>query len=99
MKADHPSTPWRRLVGRARGFIDSRDTSAPFGFAGRVAALAWQGRASPAALFERFALKALTIACLLAIGSAALNYSALLPPETAEDETVLEDPIGVLLDS
>lgn len=69
--------PWNRLTAAARNMSDSRDGSAPYGFATRVAALAFSQEEKLVSLFDRFALRALGVACLLALGSFALNYQAL----------------------
>ncbi len=69
-------TGWERLVLAARGARDDRDTSAPYGFATRVAALAMAQR-PPAltAIFERFSWRALGVAGLLALVSFAANFA------------------------
>jgi hypothetical protein len=72
---NHPRSPWVRLTAAARTMRDDRDTSAPFGFATRVVALAMNPERPVASLFDLFALRALAVACLLAIFSVALNYS------------------------
>jgi hypothetical protein len=72
---NHPRHPWARLTAAARTVRDDRDTSAPFGFATRIAALAMSQERPMASLFDVFALRALVVACLLAIFSVALNYS------------------------
>ena len=72
-----PRHPWARLTAAARTVRDARDTSAPFGFATRVGALALARERPLASLFDLFALRALTVASLLAIFSIAVNYSEL----------------------
>jgi hypothetical protein len=72
-----PRHPWARLTTAARTVRDDRDTSAPFGFATRVAALAMGQDRKMASLFDLFALRALGVACLLAVISVAMNYSEL----------------------
>lgn len=71
---NHPQHPWARLTRAARAVRDERDATAPYGFATRVAALALAPERALSSLFERFALRALGVACLLALGSVALNY-------------------------
>ena len=78
MSLPDPQHPWSRLAAAARRQADERDTSAPYGFSTRVAALAWTDVRGPV-LLERFALRALGLAALLALGSVALNYSAVAP--------------------
>lgn len=72
-----PRHPWPRLVAAAREVRDDRDATAPYGFATRVAALAFAQEARVASLFERFALRAVGVATLLALFSVVLNYQAL----------------------
>ena len=81
MKPQHIRDPWSRLVAAARTARDERETSAPYGFSTRIAALAWAPEPRLGLLFERFALRALALACLLALGSVALNYPVLDRPE------------------
>ena len=77
MKPQSPHDPWSRLVAAARTVRDERDASVPYGFSTRVAALAFAQEQRRGSLFERFALRAVALACLLALGSVALNYQAL----------------------
>jgi hypothetical protein len=72
---------WSRLAAAARSSRETRDESMPYGFATRVAALAGVQQRSVVSVFERFALRALGVACLLALGSFALNYRALVVPQ------------------
>ena len=72
-----PRHPWTRLTAAARTVRDERDLSAPFGFATRVSTLGLAGERPLASLFDLFALRALAVACLLAIVSIAVNYSEL----------------------
>lgn len=97
MKTDH--NEWLRLVAAARRApADSRDTSAPYGFSARVAALAM---ATPlerplSALFERLSLRAIGVAGLLAAVSVAAN----LPPVLRmleEDAIAVQDPVVEVL--
>lgn len=74
----NPQNPgWEKLVGVARGARDDRPESAPYGFATRVAALALAGEGlSGATLFERWSLRAVAVAGLLAVLTVAVNYSS-----------------------
>ena len=73
-----PRHPWSRLTQAARAVQDDRDSSAPYGFATRVVALAFaQEERRVASLFERFAFRAVGVASLLALFSIVLNYDAL----------------------
>jgi hypothetical protein len=103
MKFNDPRHPWPRLVAAARQIPHADDATAPYGFATRVAALAF-AQERRASLFERFALRALGAACLLAVASAAINYSTIAQPmnKPIDDEvqfTPVEDPVSVLLDA
>lgn len=72
-----PRHPWARLTAAARTVHDDRDSSAPYGFTTRMAALAFAAHQNVPSLFERFALRALGVASLLALGSVALNYNSI----------------------
>lgn len=65
---------WQRLAAAARTVRDERDASAPYGFATRVAALAMAHERRVVSVLDRMALRALGVACLLALFSVALNY-------------------------
>jgi hypothetical protein len=99
MNPADPNQPWSRLAAAARRAPDDRDTAAPYGFATRVAALAMAQERVTVSLFERFSLRALGVACLLAFVSVAVNYSA-LNGIVAEDDTgiVTDDPVAELVD-
>ena len=100
--------PWSKLVAAARNAPDDRDTSAPYGFATRVTAHAWAQRPRRVSLFEHFALRAVGVACLLAVGSVALNYNAITVPPPAGSEAVADvsdvvlppadDAVAIVLD-
>lgn len=92
-----PRHPWMRLTASARTVRDERDASAPYGFATRMAALAFAEERKVASLFERFALRAVGIACLLALGSLALNYGALTSAPVGAPATVLANVDEVLV--
>ena len=103
MNLNDPKHPWARLTTAARTVTDDRDTSAPYGFATLVTALAWAPE-RPVVSLERFALRAVGIACLLAVLSVAVNYSVIVnrPVATAaaaEDELPVEDPVALLIDA
>ena len=103
-----PRHPWSRLTAAARTVQDDADATAPFGFATRVAALAFAQEGRVASLVERFALRAVGVATLLALFSVVLNYQALAPvaPKSAAavsqvEETDLvpaDDAVAVVLD-
>jgi hypothetical protein len=104
-----PRHPWSRLTAAARAVWDERDTSAPYGFATRVAALAFSQDRAVSFVFERFAFRALSIATLLAVFSVALNYEALSTPgnvtvstpavAVAEAELMaVDDAVAIVLD-
>lgn len=101
-----PRDPWSRLTAAAREVRDERDTAAPYGFATRVAALAFAQERRIASLFDRFALRALGVASLVALGSVAVNYSAISMPPTASVATAdyyeplvpVDDAVAIVLD-
>jgi hypothetical protein len=101
-----PRHPWSRLTAAAREASDDRNTSAPYGFATRVAALAFAQEPHGVSLFERFALRALGVAALLALFSVALNYQALSSSATGAavamsydgEVTPKDDAVAIILD-
>jgi len=100
-----PRHPWSRLTAAARQARDERDASMPYGFATRIAALAFAQERRMASLFERFALRAVSAASLLALFSIVLNYSAIsttggsaaAPVEDIE-LIAADDAVAVVLD-
>ena len=80
MNLQPPRDPWSRLAAAARNVCDERDDSAPYGFSTRIAALALAQERVAVSIFDRFALRALGVACLLAVGSLAMNYDVLTLP-------------------
>jgi hypothetical protein len=97
MNLNDPKHPWVRLTAAARTVSDDRSTEAPYGFATRVTAIAFASPRSPLSLVERFALRAVGVACLLAILSVAVNYSALSRATAPVEEIVAEDDTVSLL--
>ena len=101
-----PRQAWTRLTTAARRVQDDRDLSAPYGFATRVVALAFAQERRVASLFERFALRAVGVASLLALFSIVLNYPALsttgsttVTPQVDEIELVaVDDAVSIVLD-
>jgi hypothetical protein len=87
---------WRQLTVAARQAQAEREVAAPYGFATRVAARA-MSEEPPAmiAMFGRFSVRALYLACLLTFASVAANYLAFAGTE--EDEQGLIDPISEVL--
>ena len=101
-----PRHPRSRLTAAARQVRDDRDSSAPYGFATRIAALALAQERRVASLFERFALRAVGVASLLALFSVVLNYQALstepvLASASVEEPELIiaaDDAVAVVLD-
>jgi hypothetical protein len=102
-----PRHPWSRLTAAAREVPVDQDASAPYGFATRVAALALAQEKRITSLFERFALRAVGVATLLALFSVALNYDVITTeaPTGATvvrfDESELvpkDDAVAIVLD-
>lgn len=102
MNPDDPRTPWSRLVAGARRADAERGAEAPYGFATRVAAQAFAAERRGAPPFERFALRALGIACLVALLSLAANYPALKTPAPAaspnETMMVADDGLAIVME-
>lgn len=99
MNSSDPQHPWARLTAAARRAPDERETAAPYGFATRVVAQAFAQERAAASLFDRFALRALGVACLLALLSVAVNYSVFSTSTTADDDLPADDPISALLNA
>lgn len=98
MKSNQPHDSWSRLVTAARAVPDDRSAAAPYGFSTRIAALAVAVERVHASLFDRFALRAVSLACALAIGSVLLNFSAVMTDGTRDvADGVNYDPVAVLL--
>jgi hypothetical protein len=87
---------WQRLITAARQAPETRDVAAPYGFATRIAARALSDE-GPAvlAVFGRFSVRALWVACLLTLVSVAANYLAFAGSE--DDEQSLIDPVSEVL--
>lgn len=79
---------WQRLAAAARRAPEDRDDTAPFGFATRVAALAFAGRSLPTTgmLLEKFALRGLLAACACSAAAAAFGYSVLTADPDSQTE-------------
>ncbi|MBC7366956.1 MAG: hypothetical protein H7343_09130 [Undibacterium sp.] len=98
MKPDDHNPSWARLTAAARRAPFAGDTAAPYGFATRVAALAFAAERPMRSLFERFSLRAVGVASLLAVLSVVANYSVLTVEVAEEDYSVAgEDPVALLL--
>lgn len=98
MNPTDPKHPWSRLAAAARQAPEARETAAPYGFSTRVAALAFAQERAPVSLLERFSLRALGVACLLAVVSAAVNYSAVANALTEQEGLTTDDPVAELVD-
>jgi hypothetical protein len=89
---------WPRLTALARRApADTREASAPLGFATRVAALAFeQSERRVASLFELLAPRALWVAAALVIASVLVNYSSFGISSSTDDAEMVDDPIAML---
>jgi hypothetical protein len=92
-----PDQKWPRLVAAARRAEDTRDMAAPYGFATRVAALVLAPERAAASLLERFSLRALGLASLLAIACFAANYSTVVSL-FRDDAGLADDPVAEMVD-
>ena len=88
---------WDRLVTAARRAPVAEDVAAPYGFATRVAAraLGERERSGLLAVFGRFSVRALWVAGVLMLASAAANYLALADSEDEEQSGL--DPVSEVL--
>ena len=92
-----PDQKWPRLIAAAGRAGDARDTAAPYGFATRVAALALAPERAAASLLERFSLRALGLAALLAVVCVAANYSTVVSL-FRDDSATADDPVAEIVD-
>ena len=84
---------WQRLVVAARQAPVADEGATPYGFATRVAARAlYAGQPAVLAVFGRFSVRALYLACLLTLTGVAANYLAFAGTE--DDEQNLIDPVS-----
>ena len=88
---------WPRLAAAARQARDTRDTAAPYGFATRVAALAMAQERLAVSLLERFSLRALGLAGLLALVCVAANFST-VTSLFRDDAATTDDPVAEIVD-
>ena len=88
---------WSRLTAAARQAQDTRDTAAPYGFATRVAALAMAQERLAVSLLERFSLRALGVASLLALVCVATNIST-VTSLFREEAATSDDPVAEMID-
>jgi hypothetical protein len=88
---------WPRLAAAARRAGDPRDTSAPVGFATRVAALGLAPGRAAGSLLERFSFRALGLAALLAVVCVATNYSTLVGA-LSDEAASADDPVAEIVD-
>jgi hypothetical protein len=94
--SDHDHS-WARLTAGARLAPRDAEAAAPYGFSTRVAALAFAAERPMRSLLERFSLRAVGVAGLLAVLSVAVNYAELTAMPAEDDAITLEDPVAVLL--
>lgn len=91
------STAWIRLAEAARRarFDDVRDIPAPYGFATRIAARALDMPPTSAGPFfvAKLTLRALGVACLLAIVSVSINLGSILNDIDAQARELGGTPI------
>jgi hypothetical protein len=89
---------WAKLAQRTQAEPQS-DDAMPFGFSTRVVA-AWNARPQEAtwAMMEWFTWRALALAMIIAIGSAAISYdglSTVLANETSQASAFIDDLINL----
>jgi hypothetical protein len=97
MKRSNPA--WERLVAAARNVPDERDVQAPFGFATRVAEIGLTSKRKGLSHLERTSLRAMILACGLAVAAIALNYTSIRDLFQNQDQTPpSDDPIAELVE-
>ena len=97
MKPTDHDQSWARLTAGARRAPRGIAAAAPFGFSTRVAALAFAAEGPMRSLLERFSLRAVGVASLLAVASVVVNYPV-LTAHPADELIALEDPVATLLE-
>ncbi len=97
MKPIKPDHSWNRLIAAARRVPAETVTASPYGFATRIAALAMAAERPGRSLFERFALRAVGVASLLALASVCANISVLTAEADEENIVIGDDPVALLL--
>lgn len=101
MNLHDPRHPWSRLTAAARQASDDRDTSVPFGFATRVVAQSLAAPRRVVSLVDRFALRALGVAALVALVSAVVNYQSVGTPTVvaySPEPLPADESIAIVLD-
>lgn len=96
-----PEKNWQRLAAAARRAPATPAEAAPYGFATRVAARAFAAPRPAGSVLERFSLRALGVACMMALLGAAFSYTHVeaTAAVSAEDSFFnTDDPAAVLLD-
>lgn len=91
----HPD-PWLKLVAAARRAPAQEASALPVGFATRVAAQGLAQRCEPADVLGLWAWRALALALVVMISSAAASYPTLAATAAAADDD-LDDPVTELV--
>ena len=88
---------WRKLTAAARQ-VPRGDDAAPHGFSSRMAARAFSGRGAGGSLIEQFALRAFSVATLVAL-LALITHLSMPPSHLFDDEPLftVEDPAAIVL--
>ena len=90
----HPD-PWRKLVAVARLAPAQPPVDLPMGFSTRVAAQGLAQRRQTADFLGLWAWRALALALVVMLSSAAVSYRSLAGSTTADDD--LDDPVAELV--
>jgi hypothetical protein len=92
-----PDEKWQRLVRAARQAPAAATPVAPHGFATRVVAQAGVRGRPAETVFERLAVRAFGVACLLALCGVIFNFMQTEAPVPAEDVFFMTDDPGLTL--
>src|SRR4051812_37012510 len=87
--------PWQRLAAAARQAPEERDSTLPYGFSTRVAALAMASPASSTLKLRRLSLRALGVGSLLMLVTIAANAGPILTALQDEAEALGDTTVGV----
>ncbi len=98
MKPTDHDQSWARLTAGVRRAPRGTDAVAPFGFSTRVVVLAFAAEGPMRSLLERFSLRAVGVASLLAVASVVVSYPVLTAHPVDDELIALEDPVAMLLE-
>lgn len=82
---------WKKLTALVRSAPTDTDVAAPYGFSTRVVARAFAAQTATSSVFAKVSLRALAVAALIAVVTAATSLKPVLNT-MADDVATLSDP-------